>query len=116
MPGEVIYTHYKNGYEKRGTFLNFVFRRDSCPYIWNHFIALEPDVLTQLQERNCVRLMFKMRDGKNFNIGLKEFQNGSMQREIGSPDKRLQYLYDINVFNKIIPKVEQLDLFIGGGK
>ena len=92
---QIIYSYYKVGKkEKRGTFSNGVFFRNRVPVIWDRYIALELDVIEQLEKLGCAYLDFDLRDGKKIRTTIERFK-GSPIKDMGKPDKRKQYLFDI---------------------
>jgi hypothetical protein len=112
----IIYSYYKQGKkEKRGTYDNGVFIRSRTPLVWDRYIALEPDVIEQLEKLGCVRMEFTLRDEKRkvkvVETTIERFK-GSTIKEIGKPDKRPQYLFDVDQA-KLKPKDDprQGDLF-----
>ena len=104
----VIYTEVGGRMVKRGSLDNGFFRRDNCPYVWNSFISLEPNVLEQLEQKGCMKMVFSMRDGKIISTDPKSFRLGSVSREMGMPDKRLQFLYNTNQPKKNEKQLEML--------
>ena len=87
---EVIYTFYKEQPEKRGTLVGDTFNRDNTPLVRGHLIALEPDVVRQLDNKGCRYLQFSIRKPKCLcRCRIEDFKNAEMKL-IGIPDKRLQ--------------------------
>lgn len=93
---QIIYSYYKVGKkEKRGTFEDGVFYRDRVPTIWDKFIALELDVIEQLEKLGCIHLDFDLRNGMKIRTTIERFK-GSPIKEMGKPDRRKQYLFEIS--------------------
>ena len=110
---QIIYSYYKGAdkKEKRGTLQDGVFYRDRVPLVWGRFIGLEVDVIEQLEKLGCIRMDFDLRSGKKVLTTLERFK-GSMTKNTGVPDKRLQYFFDTEQ-EKVKPKADpkQGDLF-----
>lgn len=102
-----IYTHYKDEPERRGTYIfkERKFYRPRCPLLKNwhkrELIALEIDLIGRLEQLSCLFLSFAIRKeyifygGMDVIITLEEFKKYAVIKDIGVPDRRKQYVFNL---------------------
>jgi hypothetical protein len=108
--GKGIYTGYKETEKfRRGSFSKGVFYRPNAPLVRGKYLSLEPDVIKKLEKLNCEILEFTLRNGEKITIPLQKFKDMSKLMEIGNPDKRIQYFFDISNMEIIKNEKNQLN-------
>lgn len=104
----IIYTHYKNPPEKRGTLNGDTFHRDNTPVVMGWAIGLEIDVVEQLELHGCKYLTFNIRGIKNqIKCKIEDFRN-AITRRMGIPPRE-QYFLD---YEKFTQQIDKTDLFL----
>lgn len=108
VSGEVIYTYYKRKKEQRGTLSGDIFYRYGTPLIKDRYVSLEPDVLDNLAQRGCKTIRFILRPNlvkfvgqESVDVPLEDYKKHSWSVEMGIPDKRKQYIFDIVKYVKM---------------